>query len=345
MIGTFGFLLPGKGLTELIYSFALILKAYPAAYLLMINADYPNPESQEQRELCLALVRLLEIEGHVRLVNEFLDIDETLFLLSACEAIVFPYQRSKESASGAVRLGLAAGRPVLVTPLPVFSDLSEVVYQLPGTEPREIAEGILSLLRDDDQMTEVLQRQRDWVRANGWAAQAARMSNIIHGCFEDTEGVTLRVSRRAGSGMVPPLEKETRTQADSSSLRATVPVLAEDALDGDAVSWKDGAPRPLKAVRSFLRRLGSRSPNSTPNRADDALISRADRARDQRDWVSAARYYRRALDQEPINPPIWVQYGHALKESGSVLRPRTPIENRLSWSLMSPTPISNLVMR
>ena len=52
VIGTFGFLLPGKGLTELIHSFALILRAYPAAYLLMINADYPTPESQEQRERC-----------------------------------------------------------------------------------------------------------------------------------------------------------------------------------------------------------------------------------------------------------------------------------------------------
>jgi tetratricopeptide (TPR) repeat protein len=33
--------------------------------------------------------------------------------------------------------------------------------------------------------------------------------------------------------------------------------------------------------------------------------------------VSAARYYRKALDQEPANSPIWVQYGHALKESGN----------------------------
>jgi Flp pilus assembly protein TadD len=34
--------------------------------------------------------------------------------------------------------------------------------------------------------------------------------------------------------------------------------------------------------------------------------------------VSAARRYRKVLDQEPSNPPIWVQYGHALKESGDV---------------------------
>jgi Tfp pilus assembly protein PilF len=32
----------------------------------------------------------------------------------------------------------------------------------------------------------------------------------------------------------------------------------------------------------------------------------------------ATHYYREALDRNPSNPPIWVQYGHALKESGHV---------------------------
>jgi tetratricopeptide (TPR) repeat protein len=61
-----------------------------------------------------------------------------------------------------------------------------------------------------------------------------------------------------------------------------------------------------KKGRSLLGDAGSR------------FISRADRARDSRDWVSAARYYQKALEQKSDNPPIWVQYGHALKESGKL---------------------------
>src|SRR6516165_3640865 len=157
-IGTFGFMLPGKGLPELIHAFALILRAHPAAYLLMLNADYPTPESREERERCHALLRLLEVEDQVRLINDFLEIEETLFLLSACDVVVFPYQQSEESASGAVRLGLAAGRPVLTTPLPVFGDLSEVVHQLPGTNAPAIAEGILSVIGDDGRKADILRR-------------------------------------------------------------------------------------------------------------------------------------------------------------------------------------------
>ncbi len=45
-------------------------------------------------------------------------------------------------------------------------------------------------------------------------------------------------------------------------------------------------------------------------------ITLADRARDVGHWEVAARYYREVLDRNPHNPPIWVQYGHALKEQG-----------------------------
>ena len=67
------------------------------------------------------------------------------------------------------------------------------------------------------------------------------------------------------------------------------------------------------------------TPSSAPNgwagepavaRRRAGSITLADRARDAGDWATAARHYRKALDRRPHNPPIWVQYGHVLKESG-----------------------------
>jgi tetratricopeptide (TPR) repeat protein len=53
-------------------------------------------------------------------------------------------------------------------------------------------------------------------------------------------------------------------------------------------------------------------------RPKESVISRADRAREAGQWGLAARLYREALDRNPSNPPIWVQYGHALKELGQM---------------------------
>jgi GT2 family glycosyltransferase len=51
-------------------------------------------------------------------------------------------------------------------------------------------------------------------------------------------------------------------------------------------------------------------------RGKPSVITHADRARDAGQWELAATYYRTALRRKPKNPPIWVQYGHVLKESG-----------------------------
>jgi tetratricopeptide (TPR) repeat protein len=61
---------------------------------------------------------------------------------------------------------------------------------------------------------------------------------------------------------------------------------------------------------------------STHDRARIA-VSGADRARDAKQWRIAARLYDKALRRYRLNPPIWVQYGHALKESGRLAEAET----------------------
>lgn len=48
----------------------------------------------------------------------------------------------------------------------------------------------------------------------------------------------------------------------------------------------------------------------------DRLVSRADGFRDCGDWIGAEDCYRRALELLPDRAAIWIQRGHALKESG-----------------------------
>jgi O-antigen biosynthesis protein len=63
-----------------------------------------------------------------------------------------------------------------------------------------------------------------------------------------------------------------------------------------------------------LSRLGltRRKPN---------VITLADNARDAGQWELAAGLYRKALGRYPRNSGVWVQYGHALKESGELRNP------------------------
>src|SRR5271165_1485058 len=61
------------------------------------------------------------------------------------------------------------------------------------------------------------------------------------------------------------------------------------------------------------------------------FLALADRARDGRQWELAAQLYRKALDRNRRNPPIWVQYGHALKESGELKDPGKLAQAELAY--------------
>jgi Tetratricopeptide repeat len=60
--------------------------------------------------------------------------------------------------------------------------------------------------------------------------------------------------------------------------------------------------------------------------------SRADCARDSGEWELAAGYYREALQAMPNASAIWVQYGHALKESGHAVQAEKAYRRSLSLS-------------
>lgn len=88
-----------------------------------------------------------------------------------------------------MRLGLAAGRPVATTPLPIFANLAGIIHPLAGGSAADIAAGIIALLRDPDRCAFLLQRQRDWVRRNSWRTQAARLDDIIRSTFARRHGI------------------------------------------------------------------------------------------------------------------------------------------------------------
>jgi glycosyltransferase involved in cell wall biosynthesis len=54
------------------------------------------------------------------------------------------------------------------------------------------------------------------------------------------------------------------------------------------------------------------------NRATYRHIRSADGARSRSDWITAARHYKAALSITPALPHIWMQLGHAAKESGRI---------------------------
>jgi O-antigen biosynthesis alpha-1,2-mannosyltransferase len=148
VVASYGFFLPHKGLPELVEAMGLLSARGADVELRMINAEYPVGESKALIDATRAQIQRLGLTSRVTLVDAYLPDAESLARLGEADLIVFPYQGTAESSSAAVRYGLAAGRPVAVTPIAIFDDVGEAVSRLPGVSPEALADGIAGIMAD-----------------------------------------------------------------------------------------------------------------------------------------------------------------------------------------------------
>lgn len=181
-IATYGFALPHKGLTEVVDAVRLLRERGRKVRLKMVNAEYPAPES-------ISLVAHLKekianhgLGAHVEMHNQFLSDEDSLALLTDADLVVFPYQHTEESASGAVRYGMAVERPVAVTPLPIFDDLHGATFRLPGTSPTDLANGIASALdalaTATPELARIEENAERWREQHDYQVVGRRLFNI-----------------------------------------------------------------------------------------------------------------------------------------------------------------------
>jgi glycosyltransferase involved in cell wall biosynthesis len=179
VIASYGFLLPHKGILELIQAFAQLDHVNNDYHLLLLNALYPVSVSSDLAHQARALIAALALQNKVSLCTDFLSETETLQRLSQADLIVFPYQVTQESSSAAVRVGLATGKAVAVTPLGIFDDVAEAVHFLPGVSAAEMAQGISELFKQKVASSTV--HATNWFAERHWPALAQRLMNMIDG--------------------------------------------------------------------------------------------------------------------------------------------------------------------
>lgn len=183
LIASYGFFLPHKGLPQLVDALGLLRAQGLPVRLRMVNAEYPVPQSGQVIAQVREQIEALGLGASISLHTDYLPDDDSLRLLSDADLIVFPHQETAESSSAAVRYGIASGRPVAVTPLPIFADVASAVHPLPGTSAHAIADGIAGILhrlRDADPvLAEQARTAERWRAAHRYSRVARRLDGML----------------------------------------------------------------------------------------------------------------------------------------------------------------------
>lgn len=178
---TFGLLGPGKGLETVIEALPAVVENHPDVIYRIVGATHPNlvvSEGERYRESLEALAQDLGVAANIEWDNRFLDLDELLDQLEACDIYLTPYPNMQQSTSGTLSYAVALGKAVVSTP---YVHARELLADGVGVlvDPRRadvIAAAVNRLLDDPRELQAVQKRAWDKGRETIWPrfAGAAR---------------------------------------------------------------------------------------------------------------------------------------------------------------------------
>ncbi len=189
LVGTFGFLRPHKGVLELIRAVARLRRRRPDIGLLAVTARYPTEDSAAYLERCRAEAARLGLADGCRFLTEFLEPEESLAALQACNVIALPYQTTIDASSAAVRMALASQRPVVTTDVPVFAEVGDAVFRISRRSPRALAAGLARVLDDDALRACLAEAAQQRLDSESWTSVGRTYRKILRGSVLDLTGL------------------------------------------------------------------------------------------------------------------------------------------------------------
>ncbi len=167
VIGSYGFLLPHKGIKEVIGAVAELKNTYPDVLYMPICALHDSQESKSYLKECIEEAERLGVKDNVRFTTDFLPNDDSMRYLQACDVMVMPYKPSMESASGAIRFCLASCRPIITTKQAIFDEFKDCTYQIEKTDKMQIANAI-KILTDAEKKRKYVLAEKEQIKKTSW---------------------------------------------------------------------------------------------------------------------------------------------------------------------------------
>ena len=189
IIGSFGYFLPNKGLLELIQAMKIIVNSGLNIKLNMYNSQYPIPESAKLIEEAKELIKKNQLDQQISLNASYQSDEEIANKIATCDLIVFPYQKSDESSSAAVRTALGLSVPILVTPLEIFEEIQYLSFNIDGFSHQQIADGIVktlgNLYGDLNQYKSFLEKLDEWKSKYSFSSVGYQLEGMIKAYYRD----------------------------------------------------------------------------------------------------------------------------------------------------------------
>jgi glycosyltransferase involved in cell wall biosynthesis len=181
---TFGLLGPGKGLETVIDALPALLERHPDLLYRIVGKTHPvlaARDGESYREMLVERARSRGVSHAIEWENRFLESNELLDRLEACDIFITPYPNLQQSTSGTLSYAVALGKAVVATP---YVHATELLADGVGiiVEPGNAAalvEAIGGLLDDRGRLREMQRKAWERGRRTIWARFADATAALL----------------------------------------------------------------------------------------------------------------------------------------------------------------------
>ena len=189
MILSFGLLGPAKRLELVIDALAEIRDEAPSARFVILGATHPEVRrrhGERYRRALVAQVERLGLTERVVFVDQFVEADELIGWLQACDIFVTPYGNAEQVSSGTLSLAAAAGRACISTP---YEHARELLGDgrgalVPFNDAPALAAQLAALLTDPDLRAGMGARAHAHATLAAWPSVAAQYATLFSEALE-----------------------------------------------------------------------------------------------------------------------------------------------------------------
>ncbi|MFB5674006.1 glycosyltransferase [Paenibacillus terreus] len=153
VVMSFGLLSRGKGLETVLHALPDAVRRVPNLLYAIVGQTHPEVkkhEGESYREELKDLIHRLGLENNTVMIDRYVEEEELVGLLLACDLYVTPYPGLRQITSGTLAYAVGLGRPVLSTPYEYAKDLlaDHPTLLLPPGQPEPWSERIASILNN-----------------------------------------------------------------------------------------------------------------------------------------------------------------------------------------------------
>lgn len=177
MLSTFGFLGSSKSIETTLEALPSVIKTHPEVLFLVLGKTHPSivkRDGEQYRIMLEKKVQDLNIQKHVRFVNEYLELPVLLEYLQLSDIYLFTSKDPNQAVSGTFSYAVSSGCPVISTPIPhakeVLSNNNGIIIDFEN--PTQLTNAIVSLLDNEKLRKEISSNSFHKMASTAWQNSA-----------------------------------------------------------------------------------------------------------------------------------------------------------------------------